>query len=735
MKTQPICLAMAIVLSCSCASAQWELVTGPYGDNVTCFAVSGANLFAGTWSFGENGGGVFLSTNNGSSWTAMNSGLTFKDVAALAVSPKGASGTNLFAVSSKPYEGNHVFLSTNNGLSWTEVSRIRLRVGTEIPEYSYPSVHCLAVSGMNLFAGTRGVFLSKDNGSTWNAAREGLPKINPSEYDAITCLSWVEESLFAGTDENGVYVSTNNGSSWTAAHHGLPKDPWDSSRYTPIGCLVSSQQNLFAGTSYGGVFLSTNKGTAWSAVNEGLPKDPNDTTRYSSVSSLASSGENLYAGVFLGGVFLSTNNGTTWTEVNRGLTNKSVLALVASGTSLLAGTCGDDNSLGGVFLSTNTGGNWVAASTHLSRIVVTAFAASGTNLFAGSKCGDGVFRSTDNGTTWNPVNAGLPNTAVYSLLVRSPNLFAGTDSGVFLSSNNGSSWAATGLLSPPVYALAGLGTNLFAGTFGEGVFLSPNNGTTWTVVDSGLTNRCVYALAVSDTELFAGTLGGVFISTNNGACWTLVDGGLARSAVYSLLVSGPDLFAGTYSGLYLSSNNGTSWTAAGLANFPISALVGADTNLFAATYAGGLSMSTDNGTSWTDASAGTGECVVLALTISGANLFAGTWEGIYRRPLSGMVTSVEPVTRELPHEFVLQQNYPNPFNPTTVVSSQLPVASNVKLAIYDLLGREVAVLVHEKRAAGSYQDGFDGSGLASGVYVYRLTAGAFVQAKSMLLLK
>jgi beta-1,2-mannobiose phosphorylase / 1,2-beta-oligomannan phosphorylase len=90
---------------------------------------------------------------------------------------------------------------------------------------------------------------------------------------------------------------------------------------------------------------------------------------------------------------------------------------------------------------------------------------------------------------------------------------------------------------------------------------------------------------------------------------------------------------------------------------------------------------------------------------------------------------------EGPKCFMLEQNYPNPFNPKTVVSSQLPVASNVKLVVYDMLGRQVAVLVDERRAAGSYRDVFDGSGLASGVYIYQLRAGSSVQSRTMLLLK
>ena len=68
------------------------------------------------------------------------------------------------------------------------------------------------------------------------------------------------------------------------------------------------------------------------------------------------------------------------------------------------------------------------------------------------------------------------------------------------------------------------------------------------------------------------------------------------------------------------------------------------------------------------------------------------------------------------------QNYPNPFNPTTGVRYQVSEVSYVRLAVYDLLGREVAVLVNERKAPGKYELRFDGSSLASGVYVYRLTA-------------
>jgi endoglucanase len=91
--------------------------------------------------------------------------------------------------------------------------------------------------------------------------------------------------------------------------------------------------------------------------------------------------------------------------------------------------------------------------------------------------------------------------------------------------------------------------------------------------------------------------------------------------------------------------------------------------------------------------------------------------------------------QEVPRQFALEQNFPNPFNPKTVVSSQLPVASNVKLVVYDLLGREVAVLADERRGAGSYQDEFDARALSSGVYICRLTAGSFTSSRRMVLVR
>lgn len=89
----------------------------------------------------------------------------------------------------------------------------------------------------------------------------------------------------------------------------------------------------------------------------------------------------------------------------------------------------------------------------------------------------------------------------------------------------------------------------------------------------------------------------------------------------------------------------------------------------------------------------------------------------------------------IPVSNALLQNHPNPFNPTTVIRYQLSLASPVTLAVYDLLGREVAVLVQENKAPGSYEVKVDAAGFPSGMYVYRMTAGSFAQSRKMAVVK
>jgi hypothetical protein len=89
----------------------------------------------------------------------------------------------------------------------------------------------------------------------------------------------------------------------------------------------------------------------------------------------------------------------------------------------------------------------------------------------------------------------------------------------------------------------------------------------------------------------------------------------------------------------------------------------------------------------------------------------------------------------IPQNFLLEQNYPNPFNPSTVIQYGLPQQSHVLLDVYNVIGQKVATLVNENQEAGIHEVHFSGSGLPSGVYFYRLTAGGFVNTLKMILTK
>ena len=89
----------------------------------------------------------------------------------------------------------------------------------------------------------------------------------------------------------------------------------------------------------------------------------------------------------------------------------------------------------------------------------------------------------------------------------------------------------------------------------------------------------------------------------------------------------------------------------------------------------------------------------------------------------------------VPDKFALSQNYPNPFNPVTKINFDLPKDSKVDMRIYDMLGREVALLLNEVKTAGYYTINFNASRLSSGIYFYRLSTGDFTSVKKLVVIK
>ena len=401
-----------------------QLSNGLTNITVRSLAVSGTNIFAGTFGYG-----AYLSTNNGTNWTQVNNGLTNLIVRTLAV-----NGARIFACT----DGG-VFVSTDNGTNWTSAGLINAQY-----------VFSIAIIQSNIFAGTDdGVYSSTDYGTNWTQVNNGLT------VTSVDNLATSGTNVFANSNY-GLYFSRDYGTNWTQVNNGLTN--------TEVNTFVVSGPNIFAGTFGNGVYLSTNNGTNWTQVNDGLTS--------TDVRSFAVSGTNIYAGTTRfnrsdGGVYLSTNNGTNWTQVNNNLTNFNINALAISGTNVFAGTSG------GVFLSTNNGANWAWVYDGLTSSYINTLAICGTSVFAATN--GGVFISTNKGTNWVQANNGLPN-SVNAFAINGTNIFASLNGdGVYLSTDNGINWSQvnTGLTNTYIRSLTISGNNIYAGSDGAGVWRRP----------------------------------------------------------------------------------------------------------------------------------------------------------------------------------------------------------------------------------------------------------------------
>ena len=123
---------------------------------------------------------------------------------------------------------------------------------------------------------------------------------------------------------------------------------------------------------------------------------------------------------------------------------------------------------------------------------------------------------------------------------------------------------------------------------------------------------------------------------------------------------------------------------------------------------------------------------VRAKNVHGGGIAA---RAIARLPASAGSLPVSTESEKIPHEVALMGNYPNPFNPGTEISYALPQAGKVRLAVYDLLGHELAVLVNGLQPAGRHTVRFDANDLPNGLYAYRLQAGTNILTRTMMLVK
>lgn len=323
---------------------------------------------------------------------------------------------------------------------------------------------------------------------------------------------------------------------------------------------------------------------------------------------------------------------------------------------------------------------------------VESFAVIGGNLFAATQ--SGVFLSPNNGTTWTSVNVGLTNTDVEALVASGNDLFAGTGHGIFLSTDNGSTWApaSAGLdtsMGTSVYSFFANGSTVYAGTE-AGVFQTINNGTTWTAFNTGLPITDIYAFAMIGNTMFTGVMFyGVYSTT--GAGWTSASVGLPtgfNSDFESFAVIGTKLFAGDLgAGVFLSANNGGNWTPviSGLTDLNIQALAVSGTNLFAGSIDSGVFLSTNYGAGWTPLNNGLTDLNIQSLAVHGTKLFAGTGNGVFVRDLGALAG-----IGNIRNEEMQMDIFPNPCSGTFHAESDR--AMKATMEIYNLNGEKIMTM-------------------------------------------
>ena len=787
---------------------QWVQTNGPYGGKVFSLAIKDNYVFAGTTR------GVFVSTNDGTSWAPANNGLpiTVGSVNALEI-----NGENIYA----GIGGGGVYLSTNNGESWSGINN------------GLPStVYALATDGVKIFAGIygNGVYLSTDNGSSWTEVNNGLS----NKY--INALAISGDNVFAGADlggaPSGVFLTTDNGSNWSKVNNGLTD--------TAVSVIAISGVYVIAGTS-SGTFRSANNGANWSEITNGLPES-------TFVRSMTVSGDKIFVGTDKDGVFISTDYGSNWVSASDGLPGSNIWTIAINGTSMLAGTNGN-----GIYLSTDGGSHWNESNSGLINTSVDAMVMSGNNLLAAAGI-EGIYNTSNDGTSWSHSDNGIPETYIYSLAESGGNIFAGTRAtGVYVSSDSGKIWtnANNGLTlwnTENIISLTGSGDYIIAGSWEGRVYLSNNSDINWSCIGDFGTARSINATCMRGNKIFAAIgqgngSGGVWLTTDLGINWTEQNNGLfSLNDVWDIAMSESNILIHVTGnvpgedGVFRSSDNGTTWIRVNYDGVPITGngpfAVSANKVFFGTSY-----YSTDSGITWNIISNnGLPVSPVSTIAIGDGKIFAGTdgegvwsclqseilpvelssfsaavkqnsivlswntateinnhgfeveraqhsnnsnvfnWETLGFINGSGNSNATKQYTftdktikgngefiyrlKQIDNDgqikyskeieisvnfitlvFSLENNFPNPFNPSTVIKYTLPYESNVKLIIYNTLGKKVKELISEVQQAGLHEYNFNAEGLSSGVYLYTIQAISvdgrenYQSTKKMILMK
>lgn len=378
------------------------------------------------------------------------------------------------------------------------------------------------------------------------------------------------------------------------------------------------------------------------------------------------------------------------------------------------------NSITSVSYSNDYGDTWIASDYEGASYIPFGydFSFHPENSESGYLAGGEIIKTNDSGESWIFTGKleGLYNIAIHPYI---PEIILGwglQEPGIgpyyyYRSEDGGETWNQTSGKMLRGFQFDSDNFNIIYAYHNNGIKKSTDYGKTWNNKNTGLYQNDYlptingFKINKQNPEvLYCAQSGFLHKSTNGGESWYNIDSSLKEIVNDPSLI---DLFiderqegrllvsvlSNSYDGLLLTKDDGKTWRKifSGRINF-----IEADNN-------------------------------------NPRTIYCGTNFGAIRLNDTTEVSIVE--DEENIFEFSLSQNYPNPFNPTTNITYQIPQAGNIKIQLYDILGRQVRTLVDSYKTKGKYKITFNGSGLPSGVYIYRIKSGEFTASKKLVLMK
>jgi photosystem II stability/assembly factor-like uncharacterized protein len=624
-----------------------------------------------------------------------------------------------------------IYKTTNGGTNWTQVFSLAGGFMNAIKMVSATTGYAFGDPVASVWV----ILKTTDGGTTWLPLATA-PASVAGEDGRNNCVQIMGNDIWFGTGQNKVYHSTNMGVSWTnAVVTGI------------TGQITGLQFNTNLVGIVGGATMSktTDGGATWTLLA---------ASGTGTISGIKGKDNNFWY-VRGTGIFRSTDLGASWTSVHTQTAAQNDISLVTDGSCLSgwsAGTTGTTSKMSGQAIECSY--TWSTQTSGVTNLIYSVKTVNGNIGWAAGAAAT-VRRTTDGGSTWtnaNP-NPGVIVGDIYNIEALDANTAWVTTSGastfIYKTTNGGTNWTQ-------VFALAGGFMNAIkmvspthGYAFGDPVasvwviLATTDGGTTWTQMPSAPAsvagedgrNNCVQILA---NDIWFGTgQNKVYHSTNLGLNWsnavvTGITGQITGIQFNSSLV-------GIVGGATMSktTDGGATWTLlAASGTGTISGIEGTGTNYWYVRGTG-IFRSTDLGATWTSVHTQTAAQNDISLVSDGAGCMTG-WSGGTTGTISKMAgtpTGINDPSSEIPSVFRLEQNYPNPFNPTTSITYAMPLAGNVEIKVYDIVGKEVATLVNSFMTAGTHNIAFDASSLASGIYIYKLTSGSFTDSKKMVLIK